>query len=361
MPVQKRSTKGVTDVSSEESSSEDRLNIKKILSPVDLSAASMQALNYAIPIAERFQADLHLLYVHENSHEFSTESISQLLYDIAKMRTRVESTAQSDRPSLIRAENCHVLVGRAYKKVCDFARDSAVDLIVLATRGQTGLARMVLGSTAERIVQFAPCPVLVARQRKQTEEAQRKEFEFALRNILVPTDFSQCSMAGLKYAALFARTFDAKLLLFHALFPPNPVVVDRISVNRQGEADATRRMNAQMEMEALTRLHFLRGVACKTEIRSGYAIQEICAVIERANIDLVITSTHGQTGFETRTDWQRCRTRRPLCGLSGAGRPIARNPFQMSQIAQSGPVKSQDGNSRASVVTCHSLSIQWSA
>jgi nucleotide-binding universal stress UspA family protein len=298
MPDQTKSKKGVTEVSSEKSSSQDRLNIKTVLAPVDLSAASMLALNYAIPLAERFHADLHLVYVHETNHEFSTGSMSQLLYDIAKMRTRVESVAKSGRPSLIREENCHVLIGRAYRKVTDFARDSTADLIVLATRGQTGLARMVLGSTAERIVQFAPCPVLVARQQKQTEEIERKEFEFAPRNILVPVDFSQCSMAGLKYAALFASAFDARLLLFHALVPPNPVVVDRMPANLAVELNTTERMNAQMEMEALTQLDLMRGVACATEIRTGYAIQEICAVIERADVDLVITSTHGQTGLK---------------------------------------------------------------
>lgn len=296
MPEKIRVRKAVAAVSSEKSSSPDRLTIKRILAPVDLSAASMQAFNYALPLAERFQADLHLVYVHENGHEFSAISMSQLLYDIAKTRTRIESAAQSSAPSVIRAENCHVLIGRAYKKVCDFASKLPADLIVLATRGQTGLARIVLGSTAERIVQFAPCPVWVARQRKQTEEAKRKEF--APRNILVPVDFSQCSIAGLKYAALFARAFDARLLLFHALFPPNPMLVDRMSANVLLDLDATRRMNAQLEMEALTQLHFLRGVACDTEIRTGYAIQEICAAIERANVDLVITSTHGQTGLK---------------------------------------------------------------
>jgi nucleotide-binding universal stress UspA family protein len=258
----------------------------------------MQAFNYALPLAERFRADLHLVYVHENGHEFSAASMSQLLYDIARTQTWSESAAKSAGPSLLREENCHVLIGRAYKRVCDFASKLPADLIVLATRGQTGLARIVLGSTAERIVQFAPCPVLVTRQRKQTEEGSREKFEFVPRNILVPVDFSQCSMAGLKYAALFARAFDARLLLFHALFPPNPMLVDRMSANLPLDLDATRRMNAQLEMEALTQLYFLRGVACGTEIRTGYAIQEICAAIELGNIDLVITSTHGETGLK---------------------------------------------------------------
>jgi nucleotide-binding universal stress UspA family protein len=299
MPEQTESRKTIAQDSPEKSGPHEFLKIGTVVAPVDLSAASMQALNYAIPIAKRFQAQLHLLYVHENGAEFSTESMSQLLCDIATMRTRVESqgnAAQSRRPSLIRAENCHVLIGRAYKKVCDFARDLAADLIVLATRGQTGLARLVLGSTAERIVQFAPCPVFVARQGNQAEQAG--ESEFAPRKILVPVDFSQCSMAGLKYAALCAKAFGAKLHFFHVLFPPNPAIVDRISANLPGEFDTTRRMNAQLEMEALTRLDFLRGVPCETEIRTGYAIQEICAEIERGDVDLIITSTHGQTGLK---------------------------------------------------------------
>jgi len=293
----------VAEDSSEQSGPGEVLKIKRVLAPVDLSAASMTALNYAVPIAEQFQADLHLLYVHENGDEFSTDSMSHLLHDIAKMRTRVEiqgSATQSRQPSLMRAENCHVLIGRAYKKVCDFARELAADLIVLATRGHTEIARILLGSTAERIVQFAPCPVLVTRQRNGSSEASNAErtstqFEFAPRKILVPVDFSQCSMTWLNYAALFAKAFGAKLLLFHALFPPNPVLLDRISANLPDEWGETRRMNAQLEMEALMQLHFLRGAPCETEIRTGYTIEEICAAIEHADVDLIITSTHGQT------------------------------------------------------------------
>ena len=109
-----------------------------------------------------------------------------------------------------------------------------------------------------------------------------RRFEFNPRKILVPVDFSQCSLAGLKYAALFARAFEAKLRLIHVLFPPNPVVVDRISASLSAGSDETRRANAQIEMEALMQLDFLHGVQCETEICSGYAIQEICAEIDRA-------------------------------------------------------------------------------
>ena len=260
----------------------------------------MQALDCAISIADRFQADLHLVYAHEDGDEISP-TVSALPYDLAKMRTAPRGEERRGPSGLIRAENCHVVSGHAYKKVCACAQELPADLIVLATRGQTGMARILLGSTAERIVQFAPCPVLITRQRKEpggTSNAGETslQFKFTPRRILVPVDFSQCSLAGLKYAALFAKRFGAKLILFHALFPPNPVVIG-ISMNLSGGPDKTRRMNAQLEMETLMQLEFLRGVRCATE-SYGYAIQEICAEIERADVDLVITSTRGQSGIK---------------------------------------------------------------
>lgn len=264
----------------------------------------MQALHYAIPVAERFQADLHLVYVHENGHDFSVEEMSQFLYESAEIRTqrfrpKGERGAES---SPLRAENCHVLIGRAYQKVCDFSTEIGADLIVLATRGHTGLARVLLGSTAERVVQFAPCPVLVTRQRNRPDQTSAPKIagqvKFSPRRILVPVDFSQCSLAGLKYAAFFARAFKAQLRLIHVLFPPNPVVADRMSMIPPGQVNEGRRVNAQMEMEALAQLEFVREMHCEMEVRTGYAIQEICAEIDRANIDLVVTSTHGQTSLK---------------------------------------------------------------
>jgi nucleotide-binding universal stress UspA family protein len=306
MPARTSPKKATAENSAKRLGAEQKLKIKILLVPLDFSAASMQALNYAIPIAERFQADLHLVFVNESGDEFSAGETAHLLHEAAAMRTRMHGgsgDAKSGSASLIRPERCHALSGRVYEKTCDLARDLPAELMVLATRGQTALARILLGSTAERIVQHSPCPVLVTRQRKPAEETSAADdavapFEFSPRKILVPVDFSQCSLVGLRYAALFARAFDAKLHLFHALFPPNPVVVDRISANLSAGSDKARRVNAQLEMEALMQLEFMRGVQCETEIRTGYVIQEICAAIERADIDLVITSTHGQTGLK---------------------------------------------------------------
>ena len=94
-------------------------------------------------------------------------------------------------------ENCHVRSGRPYEQIIRLAREIAADLIVLSTRGHSGLKHLLLGSTAERVVRSAPCPVLVARKRKRRSKARPEAF--AIRTILVPTDFSQRALAGAEY------------------------------------------------------------------------------------------------------------------------------------------------------------------
>ena len=184
-------------------------------------------------------------------------------------------------------ENSHVRSGQPYRQICDLAREIDADLIVLATRGHTGLKRVLLGSTAERVVRFAACPVLVVRRRQRAE--------LRIRKILVPTDFSHCAMAGLMYGALWAKTFNAKLRLLHVMFPAAPVLIDRVAVNLPGE-NVGAPADTQLEMEALTQLDFLHGVKCEPTIRIGYAIDTICG--ETDDADLLVISTHGRTGWK---------------------------------------------------------------
>ena len=170
------------------------------------------------------------------------------------------------------------------------------DLIALSTRGYSGLKHLLLGSTAERVVRNAPCPVLVTRKRKQKSKANGKTF--AVRTILVPTDFSQCSLVGTEYAAFLAKKLDATLRLFHAMYPyTNYVFVDRAGVRLSGLAEAVEE-TARQEMDALKQMEFLRGLPVETEILPGLAVDEICAAAGEPDIDLIVTSTHGRTGLK---------------------------------------------------------------
>lgn len=273
--------------------------IERILVPLDFSPASIEALHHAVWLAKQFRSAIHLVHVHPSDEASSVPGAGHLLFQSAEAIDRLNEELtgihQKHVPTF-RPENCHIRGGQPYQEIVLLAREIDADLIVLATRGHSGLKHLLLGSTAERVVRNAPCPVLVARKRKQRGKASREAF--AVRTILVPTDFSECSLAGTEYAAFLARTLGATLRLFHAIYPyTNYVFVDRAGVRLSGLAEAVEE-TARQEMDALKQMAFLRGLPVETEILPGHAVDEICAAAGEPDVDLIVTSTHGRTGLK---------------------------------------------------------------
>jgi nucleotide-binding universal stress UspA family protein len=121
---------------------------------------------------------------------------------------------------------------------------------------------------------------------------------FTIRTILVPVDFSECSLVGLEYAAFLAKTLYATLRLFHVMYPyADYVVADRVGARLAPLAEAEQEA-ARIEMDALKQMDFLRGLSIQTEIRPGYAIDQICSAAGQSDVDLIVTSTHGRSGFK---------------------------------------------------------------
>ena len=272
--------------------------IERILVPLDFSSASMVALDYAVWMAKQFHAAIHLVHVYPPD-EASAPGAGHLLFESAEAIERLNEELtgiHSKHVPTFRPENCHICGGRPYREIVRVAREIDADLIVLSTRGHSGLKHLLLGSTAERVVRSAACPVLVARKRKQRTKANREVF--AVRTILVPTDFSQCALGATEYAAFLARKLNAKLRLFHAMYPyTNYVFVDRAGVRLSGLAEAVEE-TARQEMDALKQMEFLRGLRVETEILPGPAVDEICAAATQSDVDVIVTSTHGHTGFQ---------------------------------------------------------------
>jgi len=275
------------------------LKIETILVPLDFSPASLGALDYAVWLAKQFRAAIHLVHVHPPDEASSVPGAAQLLLQSAEAIERLNKELTGIHRKHVptfRPENCHIRGGRPYEEIVRVAREIGADLIVLSTRGHSGLKHLLLGSTAERVVRNAPCPVLVARKRKKRSKANREAF--AIRTILVPTDFSQCSLAGTEYAAFLAKKLNATLRLFHAMYPyTNYVFVDRAGVRLSGLAEAVEE-TARQEMDALKQMDFLRGLPVETELLPGHAVDEICAAAGEPDVDLIVTSTHGRTGLK---------------------------------------------------------------
>lgn len=279
------------------------IGVKNILVPLDFSRASMQALDYATAVAEQFKAQVHLMHVQMPDEACALPAAGHLMRECAESATFLHEKLagiETEQVPQFWPENCHIRTGRTYEEICDLARELNIDLIVLASRGNTGFKRLVLGSTAERVVRFSPCPVLVVRQRRRKENVDlglvASGKKFRIRKILAPIDFSQCSMAGAVYAAFLSKNFDAKLRLFHSVQTAPPIVVDRTGANFSGR-DGLSLKNARLEMEAFSKLDFLRDVKCAVDVRTGYPIDEICGETKEPDVDLVVISTHGRSGL----------------------------------------------------------------
>ena len=192
--------------------------IQTILVPTDFSKLSGRAIETAKNIAQRFDANVHLAHVHE--FYYPSGLIAPLPFSFAAYRADAEIQGTRRLKVLAKkngtaAEHCHFMDGAPpFSEICNLAQGISADLIVMPTHDYTGLTRVFLGNTAERIVQHSPCPVLVIRADKNAGRSSL-DGKTGIDNILVPVDFSQSSFQALEYAIAFAERVAAKLIILH--------------------------------------------------------------------------------------------------------------------------------------------------
>lgn len=144
------------------------IQIKRILCPTDFSEPSEHALKYGVSFARQYGATIYLLHVIEpvtavpaiyldpamtfEDRPELEKNVGQLLDDAlpGEVKTQVQVK------TLIRR-------GAPFLEIIRTAREEEIDLIIISTHGRTGIAHMLLGSTAERVVRKAPCPVLTVK------------------------------------------------------------------------------------------------------------------------------------------------------------------------------------------------------
>jgi len=144
------------------------IELRKILVPIDFSDYSKKALHYAIPFARQFRATVYLLYVVEPTIYPADFSFGQI--GMPNVENELRTKGEQELRELISNEikgavpaEAFVKVGLPFVEVVSFAKDEKIELIIVATHGHTGVEHVLFGSTAEKIVRKAPCPVLVVR------------------------------------------------------------------------------------------------------------------------------------------------------------------------------------------------------
>jgi nucleotide-binding universal stress UspA family protein len=219
--------------------SETRIQLKNIVFATDFSRPSEDALPYAAELARHFGAKLYALHVRplELYTTVSPESLKALgeaQEAQARERARNLLSPFPDVKSEVVIEE-----GEIWPALASSIEKNQIDLIVIGTRGRTGLGKLLLGSAAEEIFREAPCAVLTVGPYSPTQPPAGGKFH----EILYATDFSPESMAAAPYAISLAQEYQAHLTLLHVI--ASPEAGDLVNP-KELEDSALRRMHALM-------------------------------------------------------------------------------------------------------------------
>ncbi|SDL91430.1 Nucleotide-binding universal stress protein, UspA family [Catalinimonas alkaloidigena] len=154
--------------------------MKKILVPLDFSAPSQQALHLAAQLARKASASLELMHVVElpPTYAYGAYSLAQgnLLTDWEEQAGQMLDTLRQNPDYADLTLHTFVDIGTPTQRIVQRARQTHASLIVMGSKGCTGLDELLFGSVAERVVRFAPCPVLVSKALVDLADIRRVVF-----------------------------------------------------------------------------------------------------------------------------------------------------------------------------------------
>ncbi len=273
------------------------LRLRRILLPTDFSPAANAVLPAAVQWCERFRAELHLVHVCAVDYYSPSLMVSPVVIPDSQIKKEARSHLQElarEHENRLHHVRIHVTQGRPYEEICRLARELEVDLIMTATRGRTGLKHLTLGSTAERVLRHAPCPVLALHPPPDSGRLRAP----VLRKILVPIDFSTAAAHGLSYARALATQFDARLILLHSVdlhyYSTNP---DFVLLDLPPLLAAAEKASDEQLRELVDQTDW-KGLKVESTLERGHVGEQVCRRADELGVDLIVTSTHGRTGLK---------------------------------------------------------------
>lgn len=267
---------------------------RRILLPTDFSSGAARARDYAVFLAQIYGAELRLLHVSQPYPTLTTDAVAEpyLLEPVRQQVSRVmDELSGRLREAGIQASGMQT-IGIPSEEIIRTAREEGADIIVMGTQGRTGLDHVLVGSTAERVVKGAPCPVMTVRP---SSNADSQQVPITVQRLLVPVDFSDSSVDVLEVALHVARRLGASVTLLH--------VVEwawlrlQFTVAELAESD---RVRTEMESRLGQYADLLRaqGLRVETVMRGGGGPGDfIVETAEQQRSDLIIMGTHGRRGI----------------------------------------------------------------
>lgn len=276
-----------------------RVKLDKIICATDFSELSNHAVFYGVSLAKDYKATLYLCHVIDLS---SATMYGEATYAFESQLTHMEDYAHERMKRIMKGHNVDweplVTIGSAADEVTRMAQEKEVDLAITATRGRSGLKRLVLGSVTEHIMRSLPCPLLTVHG-PETDPALTKENEIRFDRILVACDFSADSNLALDYGLSLAQEFQSDIYIVHVLESPIYKDIPKSVWSAREQIRKSLHKEVKDKLEALVPEEAYNWCKPKTRLLSGVVHEELVKFADIQDIDLVILGVRGHRLVES--------------------------------------------------------------
>lgn len=257
---------------------------ENILYATDFSTAAEHAVPYVKNIAKHYESKVVALHVRPPIVNPMTQPGTWAI-DIEAAKATDEDNRRKLETMLAGVPaNALIVEGDVQSSVQQAIEDNHIDLLVMGTRGRTGIGKFFLGSIAEELLRHVPCPVLTIGPHADPSLGAHGVF----REVLYATDFSPESQRAAKYALSLAQEFEARLVLLHVV--PNPEDGNLVSWS-DVETSSKQLLRNLVPMEA--------EAWCKPEyfVVRGKPAEQILNLANLRESNLIVLGTQAERGL----------------------------------------------------------------
>jgi nucleotide-binding universal stress UspA family protein len=270
-----------------------RKQFKNLLCATDFSDYSNHTISYGVALAKEFEARLYICHVIDLSSvaiygEFQLDPVGQQNRIVEDANAQLEELT-GDQPV---AWEPLITVGKPADEIARAVEEKKIDLVVTATRGRSGLKRIILGSVTERLMRTLACPLLVLSS-PEHDSISAENWDFKLKKILVGCDFSADSGQAFDHALSLAQEFQSELHLAHVIEPPSQpnLLKEETSVTVEILEDyrdlLTKKLKEMVPEDAVN------WCTPQTSLMEGQPYEELVNYAEANDIDMIVLGVRG--------------------------------------------------------------------
>jgi nucleotide-binding universal stress UspA family protein len=268
---------------------------KRILFPTDFSKCADVAYEYALLIANIYNAELHIFHAYvtswpANDPESEIPYLSQEKYLYTNMlKGNIEKNLAKYRRQDYNFIKTYKTGYAAAPTIVEYIKTNKVDLVIMGTHGRRGLRHMMLGSVAEELLRTTDCPVITIRKDDSIQTVPKR--------ILVPTDYSTHARDAVVEGHNIAKKFGADLILLHVIEEPIPpafyLAANDVVINDlfdSAEKDSKKALSDLVHDVGIKQ-------KSKLEVIKGHIVSTITEYASDNDVDLIVMGSHGYTGL----------------------------------------------------------------